>query len=156
METGKFTRGKIILVGSSALASLALSKAGALAGVARRNSTPTVANYSDGVGLIDQSGGSLIRIHWTQDTVWAEGGGQLWTMSKAAVRQGFAFNPATGVTISLPRNGYGQYVTPAGSGNATVPTQNDAPINVYDSEMGGQQTVAPHLFEFAIELLRRG
>src|ERR1700730_4728050 len=137
MEVKKFSRGQIILFGSSAIAA-GLTPAAAFARL-RRN-TASVVNYPDGVGLVDQNGNSLLRLRWGNGMVSAEGGGQLWSIPVGA-QPGYTYNPVPGVTIAITNNGYAQYRTNSGAGNTSAPPQKNAPLTVYDSELGGSQVV---------------
>lgn len=146
MEIMKFSRGKIVMFGSSALATLALSPSAAIGAALRRlrpnTSGLTVINYSDGVGLNDQYGNSILRMHVnaSAQTISSVFGTHTWTIP-ANLSPGFTYTPVAGYTMSLPSEGYGKYQTSNTSGTVSTPAQTNSPINAYDS-FQGSKTVA--------------
>jgi hypothetical protein len=137
MEISKFTRGRIIMVGSSALATLALTPALAAARAVRPNSLGnSVVTYQDGVGVVNAQGQSVLRVYLSASGTTLVGAGQT-VRGPVKIQPGQQFTLAPGTTVSVTQPSgllVASYANPNGSGwvNATTKPASYNDVNHYN------------------------
>ncbi len=144
MDAMRISRGRLLAAGAG------VATLGALVGSPARGrplvlreqpllSGRTIVHYSDGVGLNDANGNSLIRLKMdalAQSASVISSAGT-WTIP-ASPSTGFSYTPIPNVTMGLPSGGMGTYLTSNTYGSVTAPNIKGGAIMLYDSVAGKQ------------------